>query len=232
MKTMHPITSNEAINLQKTAKFAGWAYFLIIITSVLSIIIGPYRLIVENDIAKTIENIAANQILFRIGMGYEALMYVGVVMLSVALFRLLKTVDHAKALTALLFRFGEAVMGMLMVAGSIITIYLVNAEFKAETIQNSVAVILEIKDALMSILMIYIGVGSVIFFHLFYKARYIPRILSLFGIFAFSFVFLESIVLLFYPMVSWVFPGLIAILFEIVIGLWLMIKGVKINQEK
>lgn len=60
MKTIHSITSDEGINVQKTAKFVGWAYFIIIITSVLSIVIGPYRLIVEDDIAKTIENIAVN----------------------------------------------------------------------------------------------------------------------------------------------------------------------------
>lgn len=42
-------------SLQKTAKFAGAAYFIIIITSVFSMAFGPYRLIVENDIKKTIE---------------------------------------------------------------------------------------------------------------------------------------------------------------------------------
>jgi hypothetical protein len=47
MKTINSITSDKVIDLQKTARFAGWAYLLIIITSVLSIAFGPYRLMVD-----------------------------------------------------------------------------------------------------------------------------------------------------------------------------------------
>jgi hypothetical protein len=216
--------------LKKTAKFAGWAYFLIIITSVLSIAFGPYRLMVEDDITKTIENIASNQTLYRIGIVYEILMYMGVIMLSVALYQILQSINKAKALTALLCRFSEAIMGVLMLIGSIIILYFINSDFAVETIQNSVSVISEIKDALMSLLMIFIGAGSVIFFHLFYKSRYIPRWLSIFGITAFSFIIIESLVLQLYPMEAWIFPGALAIVFEIVVGLWLIIKGVNTDM--
>jgi hypothetical protein len=219
---------NTTPSIQRTARFAGIAYFVIIITSILSISLGSYRLRVEGDLAKTIENIAANQLLFRIGIVYEILMYTGVILLSVALYQILKGIHQAKALTALLCRFGEALMGMLTVIGSILIIFMINGSFAAETVQNTVSVIFEIQDASMSILMVFIGVGSIIFLHLFYQSRYIPRWLSIFGIVAFAFVALESLVLLLHPMQAWVFPGLAAILFEIVIGLWLMIKGVKI----
>jgi len=215
-------------SIQKTARFAGIAYFVIIITSVLSISLGPYRLRVEGDVALTIENIASNQFLFRIGIVYEILMYTGVILLSVALYHLLKGINQPKALTALLCRFGEAMMGMLTVVGSILTLYMLKGNIAAEALQDTVLLIFEIQDALMSILMVFIGVGSIIFLHLFYQSRYIPRWLSVFGIVAFSFVALESLVILLHPMQPWSFPGLAAILFEIVIGLWLMIKGVKI----
>lgn len=215
-------------SIQKTARFAGIAYFVIIITSILSITLGSYRLRVEGDLVKTIENIAVNQLLFRIGIVYEILMYTGVILLSVALYQILKGINQAKALTALLCRFGEALMGMLTVIGSILIIFMINGNFASETVQNTVSVIFEIQDASMSILMVFIGVGSIIFLHLFYQSRFIPRWLSIFGIIAFAFVALESLVVLLYPMQDWVFPGLAAILFEIVIGLWLMIKGVKI----
>jgi hypothetical protein len=215
-------------SLQKTARFAGIAYFVIIITSVLSIFLGPYRLIIEGDIGKTIENIASSQFLYRAGMVYEILMYTGVILLSVALYHLLQGINRPRALAALLCRFGEAMMGMLTVVGSILTLYMINGNFDAETVQNTVLIILELKDAAMSILMVLIGVGSIIFLHLFYQSGFIPRWLSLFGIVAFSFVALESLVILLYPMQPWTFPGALAILFEIVIGLWLMIKGIKI----
>lgn len=216
---------NESI--QKTARFAGIAYFVIIITSILSISLGSYRLRVEGDVALTIDNIASNQFLFRIGMVYEILMYTGVILLAVALYHLLKGINQPKALTALLCRFGEAMMGLLTVVGSILTLHMVNGNYGDETVQNTVSVIFEIQDALMSILMVLIGVGSILFLHLFYQSRYIPRWLSVFGIVAFAFVALESLIILLFPMQPWAFPGAAAILFEIVIGLWLMIKGVK-----
>ncbi len=214
-------------SIKKTATFAGTAYFVIIITSVLSIAIGPYKLMTEGDVLKTIANITSNQALFRIGIVYEVLMYTGVIALSVALYQLLKIVNKAKALTALLCRFGEAIMGVLTVIGSIVTLYLINSDFTTETIQKTVGVIFEIKGALMSMLMVFIGVGSVIFCWLFYKSRFIPRWLSVVGIAAFFFVLLESLVQMLVPMNDWIFPGASAILFEIVIGLWLMIWGVK-----
>jgi hypothetical protein len=227
-ENVNTIKMNTTPSIQKTARFAGIAYFVIIITSVLSISLGSYRLRVEGDLAKTIENIASNQLLFRIGIVYEILMYTGVILLSVALYQLLKGIHRAKALTALLCRFGEALMGMLTVIGSILILFMLSGDFAQETVQNSVSVIFEIQDACMSILMVFIGVGSILFLHLFYRSRYIPRWLSVFGIVAFAFVALESLVVLLYPMQAWTFPGLAAILFEIVIGLWLMIKGVKI----
>jgi hypothetical protein len=154
-------------------------------------------------------------------------MYTGVILLSVALYHLLKEIHKPKALTALLCRFGEAMMGMLTVIGSILILYMVNGNVAPEAMQNTVSAIYEMQDASMSILMVLIGLGSIIFFHLFYRSRYIPRWLSVSGIIIFSLVALESLVILLYPMQPWTFPGLAAILFEIVIGLWLMIKGVK-----
>ena len=183
-----------------------------------------------DDIASTIGKIASNQALYRIGMAYEILMYMGVIFLSVALYHLLKIVNKPGALAALLFRFGEAIMGVLTVIGSMITLFLINGEFSQETTQTTVAVILEIQEALMSVLMVFIGIGSIIFCFLFFISRFIPRWLSVFGMIAFSFVLLESLVLLLYPMNPWVFPGVIAVVFEIVIGLWLMIKGVRIEN--
>lgn len=217
--------------IQRTAKFAGWAYFLIIITSVLSILVGPYKLMAEGDIAKTIENISANQSLYRVGIVYEVLMYSGVIMLSVALFELLKATGHGKALVALLSRFGEALMGFLTIIGSILILYFINSDSETETVRFYVGMITETKDALMSIIMIFIGIGSVLFFYLFYKSNYIPRWLSIAGMITFFFVFLESLVLMLVPMQAWMFPGMLAIIFEIVVGLWLMIKGVNISNE-
>ena len=82
----------------------------------------------------------------------------------------------------------------------------------------------------MNIVFSFLGFGSILFCYLFYKSRYIPRILAVFGILAFVLVFSESIAVLLFPVKSMVVTGVAAILFEIIIGLWLLIKGVKLSN--
>ena len=45
---------------QKAARVAGVAYLLIIVTSILSMIFGPYKLTVNGDLAATFKNIVAD----------------------------------------------------------------------------------------------------------------------------------------------------------------------------
>lgn len=84
---------NTIYSIQKTARLTGFVYLLIITTSVMSLIFGPYQLMVEGDIRQTIENIRNDQSLFRWGMAYEIFMYSAVIFLSVLLFQLLKSLD-------------------------------------------------------------------------------------------------------------------------------------------
>ena len=222
MKSNNPI--------QQSAKTAGFAYLLIIVTSLLSMILGPYNLMVEGDTSATINNIVANQLLFRAGATYDLLMFIGVIILSVALFNVLKTVNKTIALTALISRIGEALIGSLTVVCSIIILFLINSDHSSELIEKMVALIFEIKNAIMNIVFAFLGFGSILFCYLFYKSRFIPKILAVFGMLAFVLVFAESIIVLLFPIKSSIVTGLAAILFEITIGFWLMIKGVDLTN--
>ena len=54
----------------KAAKVAGLAYLLIIVTSILSMIFGPFKLIVKGDNAATFNNFRNNiLLLFEIAIG-------------------------------------------------------------------------------------------------------------------------------------------------------------------
>jgi cytochrome bd-type quinol oxidase subunit 2 len=222
MKSNNPI--------QQSAKTAGLAYLLIIVTSILSMILGPYKLLVEGDTSATINNIATNQQLFRAGATYDLLMFIGVIILSVALFNVLKTVNKTIALTALISRIGEALIGSLTVVCSMAIVFLVNADIESESNQKIITLLFDIKDSLMNIVFSFLGFGSILFCYLFYKARYIPRILAAFGILAFVLVFSESIAVLLFPFKSMAVTGVPAILFEIIIGLRLLIKGVNYSE--
>lgn len=224
MKTTDPI--------QKSARIAGVTYLLIIGTSILSMIFGPYRLIIEGDTASTISNIYTNQFLFRAGATYDLLMYMSVIILSVALYNLLKMADKHIALIALLWRVGEALTGSFTVICSIAILYLINSDMSSEFSGATINLLFEIKAIALNVVFAFLGLGSVMFCYLFYKTRFIPRLLAVFGIFSFSLVFAESILVLLTPLKSLVITGIPAILFEITIGIWLLAKGVKTENEK
>lgn len=218
--------------IQRSAKTAGIAYLAIIVTSIFSMIFGPYKLMVEGDIAATINNISSHQALFRAGLTYDLLMFIAVIILSVALYNVLKTVNKTVALTALLSRFGEAVLGSLSVVCSIVVLLLINRDYSSESIQKTSSLVFEIKDSLLNIVFAFLGFGSILFCFNFYISGLIPRILAAFGIFSFVLVFAESIIVLLFPVKSLVITGIPAIFFEIIIGLWLIIKGVNISTIK
>ena len=73
--------------------------------------------------------------------------------------------------------------------------------------------------------MIPFSLGAFMFYYLFFKSGYIPRILSLFGIIAASLALIGTpFVLLGYDIPLAVFlPNL---LFELTIGVWLLVKGI------
>ncbi len=221
---------------RKAAKIAGLAYLYIIVTSMLAMVFGSLKLIVEGNDAATFNNFMANELLFRITIAWELSMYASVVILSVALYAILKTVNKNLALFALCCRLIEAIMGCLSVLSSLVVLQLLYGEkysavFEAEQLIALVGFNLDIQSAARSILIVFFGLGTIVFCYLFFKSKYIPRILAVFGIFSFS--------LMLYPFVAILFPfpaniqvvfHLPGTLFEVIIGLWLLIKGVNVEQ--
>jgi len=76
---------------------------------------------------------------------------------------------------------------------------------------------------------ILFSIGSLIFFYLFFKSKYIPGAISVFGIFASVMVTLVGFAMLVSPshsgiiQLGWI-PMLIA---EITLGFWLLFKGLR-----
>jgi hypothetical protein len=77
--------------------------------------------------------------------------------------------------------------------------------------------------------MIFLAVGSAIFFYLFYKSRYIPRLLAGWGVFASVVMFVVSVAMFLFPenmrtlQLGWGPLGIA----EIGTALWLIIVGIR-----
>jgi hypothetical protein len=227
--------SLDDISQRKAAKVAGLAYVLIIILSMLKLIFVGKLDVPGNDAATT-NNIMANELLFRIGVANDIIVFVLVVFLSLALYVILKTVNKNLALLALLMRFGEGIIGgVVTVLSGLIPLLLLDgaAEFATEQLQALVGLFLDVQSAGLNIVIIFMGLGGAVFCYLFFKSKCIPRILAAWGIFTYLTMLIFSFVNILFPSL----PEMIAIvlytlgaLFEIIIGLWLLFKGVDFQQ--
>jgi hypothetical protein len=220
------------------ARVAGLAYVLIIILGIFSVGFIDSKLIVPGDDAATANNIMANDLLFRISIAGVLILYASVVVLSWALYVILKTVNKNLALLALLLRSGEAILGGATVLISFIVLLLLNGNgystvFETEQLQALVGVFLNVRTAGLDIVLLFIGLGGTVFCYLFFKSRYVPRILATWGILT----YMSMLILAFVSILIPNHPEMIEIvlyslggLFELTFGFWLFFKGVNVQQ--
>ncbi len=74
------------------------------------------------------------------------------------------------------------------------------------------------------------ALGAMLFYYLFFKSGYIPRVLALWGLIAASLALIGTPFVLFgydVPMIVFL-PNLP---FELTIGVWLMVKGIRDGSE-
>ena len=154
------------------ARVAGFVYMLIIIIGVFNGIFIDFKLIVSGNDAATANNIMANGLLFRTGIASILILYASVVVLSLALYVILKTVNKNLALLAMLLRLGEAILGGATVLISFIVVLLLNGKgystvFETEQLQALAGLFLDVRTAGLDIVLLFVGLGGTVFCYLF-----------------------------------------------------------------
>ena len=220
-------------------KTAGLTYIIIIVLGVLNSVFIDARLIIRGDINQTVNNILTNQFLFRLGISGSLILYLLVIVLSALLYLILKSVNKNIALSALVFRTGEAIIGVATVLAGFLVLNLLNHSFDGTDAQlNIINALLVVRVDGLYIILALIGVGGTLFLYLFYKSSCIPAALSLWGMFTYLSMLILSFIVILFPGL----PRIMALvvfgagaLFELSIGFWLLIKGVdpqKLNNNK
>ena len=219
--------------LHKHAKFAGWFYFLIILTSILSLIFLGGKYTVMGDSATTVAKMSNSPMYVRITAVYEVIMFSAVIFLSVLLFELTKHLDAALARTAMLLRMAEAVLGYFGIILTLCILSTVSAGTTTVGTDTLPILLYDLKDLTYKVLMVCISLGTVIFFSLFHKAKYVPKYLTVWGIVGFTLMIVASLLQILdlqAGVVVNVIAAALAISFELVVGLWLIIKGIKVEH--
>src|SRR6266481_372696 len=215
------------------ARLAGFLFLWLIITGLAGDLTISY-IVGSGTFAEKATRVVASEHLYRVALSSELVETLSAVLLAFALYVTLKPVDKLLAQIALYWRLGEAFLGGAGMIVGFLRLHLYSSSqlvgaLGSDQSQALVDLTRSAGFAAYNISAIFFSVGSILFCYLFFKSRYIPRILSAFGVFASVVVTVMCFGSLIFPEHSatlqygWA-PMAIA---EVTTGFWLMLFAVK-----
>jgi hypothetical protein len=217
---------------KNTPRFLGAAFLLQAVASAVWTYLLS-SLIVTGDISASMTNIANNALQMRASIVFTMITGVGIVMLGVLMYVILKKQNRNIAIVA---------MGLYLLEAAILAASRIPAFSLLRISQESVMaghpaylqtlgnLFYESADFGDWLHMLPFALGATMFYYLFFKSGFIPRVLSLWGLIAASLAVIGTLFgLLGYDVPLVVFlPNLP---FELTIGVWLMVKGIRDGSE-
>jgi hypothetical protein len=232
----NPGTTPLAIEpVQRTAaKTVGFLYLFAMAISIFGESVRS-RLIIPHDAVQTASRIAASEALFRLSIVGDLVIYVCDIVLFWGLYVILKRVNKDVALLAVFFRLVEtAILGVTTLTAFIALRLLSGADYlrvvDIAQLQALARGFLSVYGIGLSVGFVFLGLGSTVFSYLWLKSRYVPRGLAWLGILGSLLMAIMSLVTMVFPVV-WDRVGMAYMmpmgLYEIGLGFWLLIKGIK-----
>jgi hypothetical protein len=192
--------------------------------------------LLSGDATQVAQNIISAERLYRLSIVSDVVMLTGVLVLIWALYVLLRPVNRDLALLAVLLRMVEIAVSVAATVASLIAVRLLTSAeylnlFEAGELHALSRLARNAFGFGLDVGFIFVGLGSAVFAYLLLRSQYIPRMLARWGVFA-------SVLFATYHLVIIAFPGAVKPLmyvsfapmgiYEISIGLWLLMKGAKI----
>ncbi len=241
MKTMGNTLNNLDKSRQRTVKITGFMFLFAFIVPTLNWALVLSKFNVAGDALATANNILANTFLFRLGITVELFLSAGLIVLGMALYVLLKSINKNLAQLALVLKLVEAALMAVSVLLPFIALQALNEDLQAiavtqEQLQLPLGLIFNAHTAITAVPMVFLGLDMMLFCYLFLKSKFIPKLLAGFGILSFALILIQSLLFILTPEIASIPINQIIFwgpsgVFEIVIGLWLLIKGIKVNAQ-
>jgi hypothetical protein len=228
------MTTKEKMNSDNfTPRLLGFMFVFVALASLLSgQLLGPlsYSIIGPPDnISETMIKFSDNPTTVQMSIVGFLIEAVGIVLLAVLLYTTLKKQNKIIARWA----FGLWIVQAVFVAVrqiSAFSLLNVSQEFvkagatDSSNFQTLGSLFYESIQFVYSSQMVFYCIGGILFYYLFLKSKYVPIVLSLWGITAASLAFIGTLFAFFdYDVPIYVFLPLLP--FELAIGIWLMVKG-------
>ncbi|WP_417486470.1 DUF4386 domain-containing protein [Maricaulis sp.] len=174
-----------------------------------------------------------DEFLFRTGFLAEMVMYIFVVVSAAAMYAVLRSVSQGTALVGAFCRLIEGAMGATFIVFKYAAFAaVVNPDlspgFSGEERSALVTLLRDVYGSTIYLLLIPMAVGGVLYFALFFRARFIPRWLAAWGMFTYFMIGTLAGVIILFPSVRehvmlFFIPGA---LFEWVVAFWLLFAGI------
>jgi Domain of unknown function (DUF4386) len=230
------MTTNIDNSQRTAAKVAGWSglitFFIVVFGNY--ILLNP--LVVPGNVAATAQNFIAHQTQVRVTVVCFLTYSLGVVVLLSALYVILKPVNSGLALAGAILRLVFAMLWLLSTLNLLgILRLLSNASylqvFEPDRLQALARLHLGANFDDYYVGLPFFGLAATVCAWLWLKSNYLPRGLSIFGVVSSAWCVLCAFIYLIFPNFNkivndYIFDSPMA-LFELIVSLWLLIKGLK-----
>jgi hypothetical protein len=215
--------------INKTSRILGVAFLLQFITSFASGVFLKPMWFVEGDMGATMLKIAQSPWLLRISILLDTLTALGVIFLGAVLFTTLRKQNEKLALTALGFYILEGALLAISRMGAFSLVSL-SQEYAAGQAANLLWMGQIAYDTMEfvggTLHMFAFCPGAFLFYFLLYKSRVVPAAMSLWGLVTTFPMLVGTITQIFGYSIPFGFY-VPYVPFELVIGLWILIKGIQ-----
>jgi hypothetical protein len=227
--------ATQEANLPRIARLAGGFYLLQMAAGVFGEVFVRGKLVVRGNPAQTAQNILESEGLFRLSIATDLVCYIAVLLAVWAFYVLLRSVDRNLALLAVLFRLMELAIHFNVTLNSVAALRLLRGDASLQSIdpvqlQSFAQFAIGMQGSGMNTGFVLLGIGSALFAYVFWKSSYIPRPLAGLGVFASPLLAAYALSIILFPASAKL--GLMPMapmgIYEIGLGLWLLIRGVKL----
>jgi hypothetical protein len=214
------------------ARVAGFLYLLVMPLGIFGALYVPSKLIVPGNAAATARNLVASESLFRLGIVSDLLAPIILILVVLALYQLLKPVNKTMALLMVMLVLAGAPISMLNKLNQFAAIQLLSgadylAVFTQEQLQALALLFLRLHNQASTIGFIFWGLWLFPLGYLVFKSGFFPRILGILLMIACVGYLTDSFATFLGYTVN---VGVFAALGEVLFILWLLIKGLNVDQ--
>jgi hypothetical protein len=220
------------------ARLAGFLYLLIVVCSGFSFGYVRTTLIVPGDATATVSNIMASEWLFRLGIAADAVVFLSEIVLIAILYTVLKPVSKTLSLAAAYARLAMAVMQGMNLLNYCFVLLLVSGAgyltvFDPDQVHALVLLFLNAYEYVALIWAMFFALHLLVLGYVVYKSGYVPRILGIMLVVASFGYFTDSFGTVLLPQYEEMYAFVVvltAIVGELPLAFWLLIKGINVEQ--